>query len=267
MQLVSRDLIVPQKLEYIVLYFAPIPLLLFCYEINKKIKIAKEIVIGWLTVYIIFNIVAHICQIANIWHFPVFLPIYHILMIIGILTVVGILVYDFYIGKNIESQTKIEVLRNLAYRDVLTGIYNRTKMEKEFEKLSSGHIPYYVVYFDLNGLKTVNDSKGHEKGDQLIKIFADILNDVFSGDGVVGRMGGDEFVVILRGARKKEVVHLIENMKDEIAKKNLHLDDLQLDTSYGIASSTELRTFNWEIICAAADEHMYQMKNQKKGNA
>lgn len=91
-------------------------------------------------------------------------------------------------------------LRYMATHDSLTGIYNRRHFEGQLsEALSADEQELTLLYLDLDQFKIVNDSCGHKAGDVLIKQLAQKLNDVVMNRGIMGRMGGDEFAVLLRG--------------------------------------------------------------------
>ena len=89
-------------------------------------------------------------------------------------------------------------LIHMSTHDVMTGLYNRAYFDTELERVAKGRkYPASIIMADLDGLKAVNDTDGHEAGDQLIRAAADILRNSFRGDDVVARIGGDEFAVIM----------------------------------------------------------------------
>ncbi|MBI2324555.1 MAG: GGDEF domain-containing protein [Chloroflexi bacterium] len=95
----------------------------------------------------------------------------------------------------------ISSLRSQAFMDTLTGLYNRRFMDAELGLLQSragryGH-DYSVLVLDIDGLKTVNDTYGHDAGDIALRAFADVLRAALRGSDVAIRTGGDEFVAIL----------------------------------------------------------------------
>jgi diguanylate cyclase (GGDEF)-like protein len=90
-------------------------------------------------------------------------------------------------------------LQALADRDPLTGLANRRRLAEDLEALAP-HVsrlsPVQLLILDLDGFKSVNDTLGHEAGDALLARFAGALRDAAGGDGVVYRLGGDEFCVV-----------------------------------------------------------------------
>jgi len=89
-------------------------------------------------------------------------------------------------------------LRFLSTHDPLTGLYNRSYYEEELVRLGRGRaFPVSVIVADLDGLKDVNDTFGHEAGDGLLREAAEILRATFRAEDVVARIGGDEFAILL----------------------------------------------------------------------
>jgi diguanylate cyclase (GGDEF)-like protein/PAS domain S-box-containing protein len=149
-----------------------------------------------------------------------------------------------------------EQLRELSFRDALTGIYNRLFMEEELDRLERGRRwPVSVIMLDVDGLKEVNDTLGHERGDQLICRAAAALQEAVRAEDFVARLGGDEFVAVLPGVD--------EAMGERIAARVLERasaspGDLPLRVSVGVATgapATRLRE-----VLREADTRMYKMK-------
>src|ERR687891_709199 len=103
-----------------------------------------------------------------------------------------------------------ERLTNLANMDVLSGLPNRGRVRQLLgEALSaaqSGNVPCAIMFLDLDGFKPVNDTFGHPKGDAVLKAVAKRLVDEVSDYGCVGRMGGDEFAIVIRDGQSRRRV-------------------------------------------------------------
>lgn len=96
------------------------------------------------------------------------------------------------------QRQKEEEIRYLGYHDQLTGLYNRTYTEERLKHLDKQeYLPLGFIIGDCNGLKMANDVFGHAAGDMLLKKVAGIFNEVCCEDGIVARVGGDEFVALL----------------------------------------------------------------------
>ncbi|MHB8844474.1 MAG: PAS domain S-box protein [Nitrospirota bacterium] len=115
-------------------------------------------------------------------------------------TIIGII----GITHDITGRKEVEIkLRHDSTHDTLTGLYNRAFFEEELVRLAhSRRFPLSVVMADVNGLKTVNDTLGHEAGDELLRLAARVILRVFRAEDTVARIGGDEFVVLLPGTDK-----------------------------------------------------------------
>lgn len=112
-----------------------------------------------------------------------------------------ITVRDISNRKKIEDQLKIQ-----AVQDPVTGLFNRSHFEQEMSRFSAARFqPVGLIVCDLDGLKYINDTLGHEAGDQLLKTTATMLQNCFSDDETLARIGGDEFAVILPKAGEAAV--------------------------------------------------------------
>ena len=190
-------------------------------------------------------------------------------LVLVVLLVQSYIVHLFYI---LEDRAEKGVLATMAYIDSLTRLYNRAKCQQVFELLDKSYSDYAVVSIDLNGLKLVNDNYGHHAGDKLIKTFADVFKDAFAGIGTAIRMGGDEFLAIVRTEHVNEVGEALSKMAELQKKRRADLP-IPLEAAYGVAYSHELvsdegseenRNVGAEKVYHLADERMYAMKAQMK---
>ena len=169
------------------------------------------------------------------------------------------LVYLFHI---LEDKAEKDVLSTMAYVDSLTGLFNRAKCQQIFGFLDKSTADFAIVSIDLNGLKTVNDHYGHAVGDNLIKAFASVLKQAFAGLGTAIRMGGDEFLAIVRNEHVADLPAAIERMQD--LQKNCKEElPIPLEAAYGIAYRSESGG-DADTVYRAADKRMYEMKSTMK---
>lgn len=150
--------------------------------------------------------------------------------------------------------------------DTLTGCGSRVAMQNVLDRLDS--IKKYnisLIYFDLNKFKEINDSFGHDYGDKVLCAFSNVLMGVFGKIGYVGRIGGDEFMVILINSEEKEIMELCEKLEQQLQEKSkeLNLKDA-ISTSYGIATRQKGSSEKLHDIVNKADARMYRHKEQFK---
>ena len=96
-------------------------------------------------------------------------------------------------------ETRLEEVERIASVDPLTGLFNRRKIEAYLDRQIRESRKFSVIYLDLNGFKRINDTLGHDAGDDLLKQFSGELRAAFRSTDAVGRWGGDEFIVVVDG--------------------------------------------------------------------
>ena len=160
-----------------------------------------------------------------------------------------------------------EQLRYLSMHDSLTGLYNRNYFEEEIHRLESGRFqPIGLLVCDVDGLKLVNDTLGHDAGDNLLISVARVLQSCFRGDDVVARVGGDEFAILM--PRSEEMVTEIACMRirEAVNMYNMQSPDIPLSLSLGFAVRTNPGLTMNEIY-QAADNNMYREKLHRRQSA
>lgn len=200
-----------------------------------------------------------------------------------LIIVISMLVdYGSKTSKSLFENAQRAVLEQMAYMDELTGLGNRRMCEKKLteleEKEMSSDSMYAIISLDLNFLKHTNDTYGHEKGDELIKNFSDVLSNVFGLYGTVTRTGGDEFVVILDDITEETVKSLLAQMLGQMEEKNKSASEVIMSTAYGYAMKGEIplnQEQNEKIelkvvdigpraVYRIADDRMYENKRKSK---
>ena len=112
--------------------------------------------------------------------------------------------------------------------DALSGLYNRAHFEEEFARMERGRsfFPVSVVMADVDGMKAVNDTKGHDAGDVLLRRAATVLIAAFRAEDVVCRIGGDEFAVLLPGADRSAAEKALARVREILAIHNSNVEGL-----------------------------------------
>ena len=163
----------------------------------------------------------------------------------------------FILGSEIANYLLLNRLKVLSSKDMLTGVLNRNEMNNYVDRLSNETSDKKesigVVFVDLNGLKRVNDDKGHNAGDTLLKDAAKALGEVFDVNNIY-RAGGDEFTMIIPGASAEDLIEWTKKLR-EIAGKYENL-------SFAIGSCAESDSRNVREALKIADQRMYDDKRE-----
>lgn len=166
-----------------------------------------------------------------------------------------------------ESRQLEEKLRQMSLHDFLTGLYNRAYLENELRRLAaSREYPVTIICMDLDGLKLINDTFGHDRGDRQLKACAAILQDAFRGSDVVARVGGDEFTALLPRTPLDAGERAADRLRDKIERFNQEQEvHVPLSLSIGVACARDA-TKNLEEIFKQADDLMYRDKLNRDVN-
>jgi diguanylate cyclase (GGDEF)-like protein/PAS domain S-box-containing protein len=165
-----------------------------------------------------------------------------------------------------ESQRKME---QLAYYDVLTGLANRSYFRDQLRKAiamsSRGYYHFALLYFDLDEFKRINDTLGHDAGDELLKEVARRLISRLREEDTIARLGGDEFAVILSGiSDRKQAAAIATNLQQAFALPvKLAGHDVSISASIGITIAPE-DADEEELLLKHADLAMYEAKARGK---
>ncbi len=147
---------------------------------------------------------------------------------------------------------------HLSYYDQLTGLHNRRFFEERFAKTETiEDMPLAVIMGDLNGLKLTNDIFGHETGDRLLQLVAEVMTESCPPDAAVFRWGGDEFVIVLPRANAALAEDVIGRIRERCRGYRDH--DLQLSIALGCAVMRAEADDIWDLL-KEAEEQMYRQK-------
>ncbi len=168
--------------------------------------------------------------------------------------------------KNTEDLEEIKDLEKVAIKDALTLLYTRDYADDLIEKLVAKEALFFVAFIDLDGLKIVNDSHGHEEGDFYIKTVAEILQDYFKDEDVC-RYGGDEIVIVGKCSTEDEVTkRLIQSYKAVISIPQLYNKNYKTSISYGVAFKHSNEIITASELISIADTRMYELKKSNNKN-
>ncbi len=155
--------------------------------------------------------------------------------------------------------------KTMAYQDQLTGLGNAQKCQEMLSTFNDYEENIMFVCFDLNRFKQINDTYGHQVGDEALVAFADCLKHSFGVVGFVGRIGGDEFISLISGEVREKLDGALELLNKNIDEYNAR-EDIQyhLSVSYGysIRTAEEAHAKSIHAMYYEADKSMYKLKEK-----
>ncbi|MBP9975923.1 MAG: diguanylate cyclase [Synergistaceae bacterium] len=157
--------------------------------------------------------------------------------------------------EKLEHQREVEFL---SIHDHLTGLYNRRYIQDSLSQLDTPkNLPLCIIYSDVNGLKMVNDCFGHEAGDRLLKTAAQTFRDILRSDDIVGRFGGDEFLILLPKTDEDVAQNIIERISGSFKKTDMDHVIVSLATGFSIKKNP---TQHIDDVLKNAESCMYMDK-------
>lgn len=177
-------------------------------------------------------------------------------LVIAVVIVVCVIRIAMYLSK---SQKRVNT-------DTLTGCNSRAATERLLDTLEKfTDVPITIAYMDLNKFKYINDTYGHDKGDEILCIFTNVLSKVFDKKGFVGRMGGDEFMIMFVNTSDEEVEKLCIQVKEQLIEESKKLSiDYTISASYGYETRPKGSKESLDSITVKADEKMYRYKEENR---
>ncbi|GEM48163.1 GGDEF domain-containing protein [Deinococcus cellulosilyticus] len=170
--------------------------------------------------------------------------------------------YGFALVRHPESRSK-DTWMEMAHTDALTGLGNRRAFEGVLARFMQQQMPFALVMMDLNRLKHINDTRGHEAGDHFIREVGRQLEQHLRSSDLAFRIGGDEFAVLLHGLESSQVHVVLSRMQ----KVRLAVEESTLGMgsfSAGVAFHPQESQGDQKLLVQLADERMYQSKSQQK---
>jgi len=184
--------------------------------------------------------------------------IYRLVLSIGLLLLISTVAYLSM------SRATEPFYKKLAYTDLLSGYENRMAFEhklRDCKELVAEGKNVTILVFDVNNLKTINDTEGHEAGDKYLKNTADIIFDNLGGMGPLYRIGGDEYTVVLADRKESEVEAVLESLRNE---KRMAYKKQPFSCAFGAAAYDKSIDETLKDTFKRADEAMYIHKKQLK---
>jgi two-component system, cell cycle response regulator len=164
----------------------------------------------------------------------------------------------------------LSIMQSMALYDDLTGVYNRRGFIEialqQIKLLKRNKKGFIFMLADMDGLKTINDTLGHIVGNEAIKATINIFKKVFRESDIIGRIGGDEFVILINDSIEKYKEELIERINHALSEYNNEHKNKQFNLSMSIGAIYQncSNPFTLEDLFKKADELMYEQKKIKK---
>lgn len=170
--------------------------------------------------------------------------------------------YEFI--KAVRYAAMNRVLQKKVYIDGATGLPNRNKCDELLSQPDAAPEDIGVCSFDLNNLRIINNSMGHEAGDEYIRRFAVCLRASMPAEQFVGRAGGDEFIAVTHGMGKEEMKACLASVREQMAEESKSYPDTPLSYAVGFALASEFPGSTMQEMFNYADKNMYINKNHVK---
>jgi diguanylate cyclase (GGDEF)-like protein len=173
--------------------------------------------------------------------------------------------------RDVTEERRIqEKLKYLATTDSLSGLYNRAEFmnlaRNEFTLARKNNMELSLLIMDLDNFKTINDTFGHAAGDEVIREMGKIITTSFRKTDIPGRIGGEEFAVVLKNASLKEAKKVAEKVRELVARRKVIYEEqeISLTVSIGVAAirgnTDDINDI--EDILKVADDALYKAKDQ-----
>lgn len=163
-----------------------------------------------------------------------------------------------------QLRQRNEELRHMAYVDPLTGFMSRQRFAELFQRQLDYNQRYdnesYLLLIDVDDFKRYNDTYGHLFGDDVLIAIANRLSKCLRESDVLGRWGGDEFIILLPSSRQGEVLIVRDKIIEEVTRDPIQIGEINEKVSLSIGVSRI--EYSWEYTMEQADKHLYRSKSQ-----
>ncbi len=150
--------------------------------------------------------------------------------------------------------------------DGLTGLYLRRyfmeRLHTEIQVAKRYKTDFYIMMLDIDFFKKVNDTYGHLAGDKVLTAIAKILSDSVRPGDIIGRYGGEEFIILLPMVTKKQVLEIAENIRKNVEKQKFTDNNETFNTTISIGITKYIESLNEDNLISIADNALYQAKKE-----
>ena len=171
---------------------------------------------------------------------------------------ISIVLFEILLTQWRNREKQIQIMSQL---DPLTGIFNRRFISQSLGKIHQKNGDYSLVVLDLDFFKNINDSYGHDVGDRVLRDVAQVLSLSLRGNDLVGRFGGEEFVLLLSDKQQIHAMEIAERCREKIEQLNVEYAEnqsIKITASFGVA--TWKPGLTREVVLRQADQALYLAK-------
>ena len=206
--------------------------------------------LGWVIIEVLLNRNPFSAE-----HFDIYLYTYMSVATAAVFTGFG-----YFVGRSEE------VYNALSLKDGLTGLYNNRffhqRLHEEFVRHQRSGLPLSLIHMDLDHFKRVNDTYGHQAGDEVLRTVSAAMLGVCRGGELLARVGGEEFCVILYSCNLEHALQVARRLQDAIKAAEVLASNgeaISMTASFGIACTNSTKGTEWQLY-SAADQAMYRAK-------
>jgi diguanylate cyclase (GGDEF)-like protein/PAS domain S-box-containing protein len=165
-------------------------------------------------------------------------------------------------------QTHLDQLKKEASEDVLTGVANRKYMqaiiESKIREYKTVGVPFGLSFIDIDDFKRINDTYGHEIGDEILKLLVKTVGSSLRKHDRIGRWGGEEFIILLTDIDQDGLALVSEKIRQLVENSKLRLPDQELSVTISMGSSKVCEDDTVDSLVQRCDQLMYQSKKTGK---
>ncbi|WP_241909817.1 diguanylate cyclase [Vibrio sp. 10N.261.55.A7] len=180
-------------------------------------------------------------------------------LLVIFLTYIFLVLVLFYVNINMERSH----FKELADKDAMTGLLNRRGLEAFLARTMHDKM-FALAIFDIDDFKLVNDTYGHDVGDNVICYMADQLELNTRNHDAAARFGGEEFIVYIQGNDKQQLMKALERVKQAICEDSQKVVNNGFTVSGGVEIASPSSSINFDVLIKSADEKLYQAKTSGK---
>jgi len=163
-----------------------------------------------------------------------------------------------------NSEEEAEKYKSLAMKDHLTGLPNRryteTYLELKMNEYKTFNLPFGIAFIDVDHFKDVNDTFGHDSGDDVLRMLARTYVNSTRGNDLIGRWGGEEFLAVFTNCQEKVLENLVNKIRMLVENSVLRVDDTEMSVTISIGATMVKPDDTLDSIIKRADELMYKSK-------